>query len=36
MLKCATSLKGVSGFNWRMLDGKFLHSVIVLRKKLFP
>ena len=37
MLKCArgASLKRVSGLNWRMLHGKLLYSVIVLRKKLF-
>ena len=37
MLKCArrASLKGVSGLIWRMLDGKLLHSVIVLMKKSF-
>ena len=37
MLKCAcrASLKGFSGLIWRMLDGKLLYSVIVLREQLF-
>ena len=36
MLKCARKAcqKGVSGLNWRMLDGKLLYSVVVLLKFL--
>jgi len=32
MLKCTrmASVKGISGLNWCMLDGKLLYSVIVL------